>query len=446
MSADLPAAVNAHYLDHVVAAGQASAHALAASEDIVSGNGIKLIAEGTPIDAGLRGRLLEHKLRKPLEDCLQIEGDTLLDQLEPLAEALLEKHALVRALCASAQARGVPASLGALSLSPQLRSLLTVYAQSQEGRLEHTVGVSMLALGLARRLQPGDVDRHRMLAIAGLVHDIGELYIDPSYLVKGTRLAAEQWRHVVTHPLVAHRVLRDMAGAGKPIADAVLQHHERMDGFGYPNGVTGAAFSLDGQIIAAAEWLMAIVEADSSPITRARMADRLVPGEFSPALLGAVSAAAREAPDEPVELAAVPPLRDAVPRIVRLAGTLQRLSESRELIDERIAGAQPLLKEALEAGLQRALRIQASFASTGLDIHNAQQLLDDLAALNDPTVYAEITTLVGELEWRMRELERNQRLRASQMPTEDGAVIGALIDRVRGAAPVGAGEGNRTPV
>jgi len=429
MTTESPEIVNPHYLDHVVATAQS--HEIAATEDIVTGNGIKLMAKGARIDAGVRDRLLEHKLRKPLEDCVRVVDGVTGASLEAIGQALLDKHQLLRALCATQRARSAPESLAALALSVPLQSLLSVYADTQ-GRPEHAVGVAMLALSLARKLLPGDIERHRLLAVAGLVHDVGELYIDPTFLDKGTRLDADKWRHIVTHPLVGHRVLRDMAGAGSAVAAAVLLHHERLDGFGYPRNVGGDAFILDGQIVAAAEWLMALVESDPSPLTRARMADRLVPGEFSPTLLAAVAAAASAAPDEAVELSSVPPLEEAVPRIARLADTLRRFTESRGWIDERIAESGIPLRTVLEAGLQRTLRIQASFSSTGLDAHNAERLLRDMAALHDPNVYVEIVTMVGELEWRMRELERSQRLRASLLSSSERTVVTDLIGRLRG--------------
>jgi len=428
MTNEAPASVNPHYLDRVVETSQSQE--VAASEDIVTGNGIKLLAKGARIDAGVRDRLLEHKLRKPLENCVQVVGGVTVERLEATGEALLERHPLLHALCSTERARGAPASLAALSLSIPLQSLLSVYA-TPEGRLEHAVGVAMLALSLARKLLPGDIDRHRLLATAGLVHDVGELYLDPAFLQKGMRLDAEKWRHIVTHPLVGHRVLLDLAGAGPVVANAVLLHHERLDGFGYPRNVSGEMFALDGQIVAAAEWLMALVESDPSPLARARMADRLVPGEFSAQLLAAVSAAACEAQDASIELSSASPLVDAVPRIVRLAETLRRFDDSRAWIDERIAESGLALRSVLEAGLQRMLRIQASFSSTGLSAHNAEQLLRDTAALQDAHVYVEIMTLVGELEWRMRELERSQRLRASLLSVSERAVVTALIDRVR---------------
>jgi len=430
VTAESPEGVNPHYLNHVVEAS--ASNEVVAGEDIVTSQGIKLLAKGARIDAGARDRLLQHKLLKPLEDCVQVLGGDVAARIEPAGVALLDKHALLRGLCAPDRARSAPASLAALSLSLPVQSLLTVHARCLDERLGHTMGVAMIALALARRLRPGDIDNHRVLATAGLLHDVGELYIDPAYLRKDTRLAAEEWRHIASHPVVAHRVLHGMAGAGPAVADAVLLHHERLDGFGYPRGVSAEAFALNGQILAAAEWLMAVVEADASPLTRARMAAQLIPGEFDPALLDALSDMAREAPDSPIELASALPLEMAAPRVMKLAETLSRFAETRSWIDERIATAQPGLRAVLLSGLQRALRIQASFSSTGLDVHSPERLIGELAGLNDPAVYREITTLVGELEWRMRQLEREQRLRASLLTPPEQGVITELINRLKG--------------
>ena len=427
------AAVNSHYLDHVVATSRD--HEVAASEDICAGNGIKLVAKGARIDEGLRERLLDHKLDKPLEETLAIADSPATDDLGATAEALMDAHPILRAMCDPGRARSVPDSLAALVLPGPLRSLLTVYARSQGGKLDHAVGVAMIALALARRLRPGDVDHHRTVATAGLAHDVGELYIDPACFDRSTRLDATRWRHIVTHPLIAHRVLSRMEGVGAEVALAVLQHHERLDGFGYPHGIAGAEFGLDGQIVAAAEWLMALIDADSTPLLRARMAEQLIPGEFSAAVLAAVAEAAGAAPREALELSDVPPLQQAAPRVTRMAATLQRFDELRAGIERSLDSASHGLRETLSAGVQRMHRIQASFTSTGLNADNAAGLLRELAELNDPSVYAEVTTLVGELEWRLRELERSQRLRASLLPEREGAMVLALIERLRGGAP-----------
>ncbi|HEY0821664.1 MAG TPA: HD domain-containing phosphohydrolase [Rhizobacter sp.] len=424
--------VNPHYLNHVVATSQT--HDVAVSEDILTGNGIKLLAKGARVDASTRERLLRHKLAKPLEECLEIVDGLIPSRFVPIAVWLLEKHPLLNALCATEQARGIPESLGKLSLSMPMQSLLTVYGQQHRDRVDHAVGVAMLAMALARRLVPGDIGYHRTLATAGLVHDIGELYIDPALVRRDARLDPAQWRHIAAHPLIAHRVLRDMAGAGKEIANAVLLHHERLDGFGYPQGIRHDKFTLDGQILAAAEWLMGLVESGVTPLLRASMAARLVPGEFAPDLLDIVSSAARTAPDMPIELTNAPPLEQVVPRILKMAATLARFQQERAWIEEQIDAAAPPVRAVLETGLQRIQRIRASFSSTGLDADSPERIVKELAALRDARVYAEVVTLVGEMEWRLRELEREQRLRAGQLDAQGQRLITSLVARLKGTS------------
>ncbi|OUM00927.1 HD-GYP domain-containing protein [Variovorax sp. JS1663] len=430
MNANSPASVNPHYLEHVVVAA-ARGHEVETADDIISSGGTMLLVKGSRVDAAVRERLLQHKLRRPLEGCLQIADGVDPKRLGAIGEALLERYPLLRALCASGSARPAPEALAALALSVQVRSLLTIFVQIQNDRLDHAVGVAMLAMSLARRLRPDEGERHRQLAVAGLLHDVGELYIDPAYLRRDKRLDAQAWRHIVTHPLVGHRVLRDMAGAGEAVADAVLLHHERLDGFGYPRGIAGAAFTLDGQILAVAEWLMALVETDSSPLARARMASQLVPGEFSAPVLAAVSAAACAAADALPAPATAVPLVHALPRIERLAGTLQRFQEQRAWLEAKMALAAPGLHKVLEAGVRRMQRIQSSFSSTGLDAHDPERLLAEFAASGDPRLRADIMVLIDELEWRMHQCDREQRLRASLLPDADRAVVEELLDGLR---------------
>jgi HD-GYP domain-containing protein (c-di-GMP phosphodiesterase class II) len=423
--------VNPHYLDHVIHVSES--RPVQASEDIVSQNGIKLLARGAQINDRVRERLLMHKLQKPLEDCIQVTEGVMPESFGPIGEALFEQHPLLKTLCAHDLYPSAPTTLATLKLSNPVQSLLTVYAEYQSDRLKHTAGVAMLALALARRLLPGESERHRMLALAGLLHDVGELYIDPAYMRPGTPLGPPEWRHVAFHPVVGERVLRNMPGAGKDIAQAVLHHHERLDGFGYPRGVQGKALPLNGQILAAAEWLMALIENSMTPMTRASVATRLIPGEFSRELTEAVAAAAQGGPQPAAAVVAEPmPLESAIPRVIGIVETLARFQQSRPWIEQRIAAARPGLRAVLQAGLQRLLRIQTAFSSTGLDTHDPDALVAGLAEQRDAALQVELMTVVGELEWRLRELERESLLRAGLLPAADAAVMQELIGRLKG--------------
>ena len=257
-------------------------------------------------------------------------------------------------------------------------------------------------------------------------------YLDPAFLRRGAPLQAEQWRQIVSHPVIGHHVLRHLDGGGAELAELVLGHHERLDGFGYPRGVLGAALPMNGQILAAGEWLMALIETSMAPMTRASVATRLIPGEFSREITEAITAAA-QGDDAQDALAADPmPLESAIPRVVGIIGMLERFREARPWRDQRIAAARPGLRAVLEAGLQRLLRIQTAFSSTGLDTHDPDGLVASLAEQRDAKLQVELMTVVGELEWRLRELERESLLRAGLLPSEESAVMRELITRLKG--------------
>jgi len=97
------------------------------------------------------------------------------------------------------------------------------------------------------------------LLVAAAVHDIGKIAIPAAILCKPSRLTSEELALVKTHPSVGSRLLTPIVGLG-PVAAIVGQHHERMDGSGYPNGLFGDEILPEARILAVAD----VVEAMSS--------------------------------------------------------------------------------------------------------------------------------------------------------------------------------------
>jgi HD-GYP domain-containing protein (c-di-GMP phosphodiesterase class II) len=93
----------------------------------------------------------------------------------------------------------------------------------------------------------------------GLLHDIGKISIPKSILTKPGELAEEEWALIRAHTKQGYSILKD-ANLPWPAAEAALQHHERLDGSGYPNGITGDKLSLEVSILAVCD----VVEAMSS--------------------------------------------------------------------------------------------------------------------------------------------------------------------------------------
>ncbi|MFG6486474.1 HD-GYP domain-containing protein [Roseateles sp. BYS78W] len=434
MSAAPEVQANPHYLDHLAAASQT--HDVEALEDIVTPSGIKLLARGARIDASMRERLLAHKLSRPLEQCIGITAGVSPEQIGEAAQRWLDEQPLLRALCADDPGLPVTQSLPRLRLTPALNSLLRLYVQQQPDRLRHAVGVALVAKSLARRLLPGDVDLHRRVGLAGLLHDVGELYLDPACLQRGKPLQAEQWRQIVSHPVIGHRVLRDLDGGGAELAELVLSHHERLGGFGYPRGLQGEQFTAAMQALAVAEWLIGLMEQSPSAGIHASIATKLIPGEFGEPVLELLRAAARTS-GVPARLTGeAGSLVDVLPQVVYVMDVLARWRAVRGSFDERLALASPELRSLVALCRHRLLQLQASFTSAGLDADHPEKLVRELAEEED-TVRQELLSLMREFHWRIGEMEREVLLRAHQMSPDDQALVHAMLAALKGTVPTG---------
>lgn len=403
------------------------------AKDIFDGQGVKLLAKGARVDAKMRERLLAHKLAQPLEQSVQILEGVVSESLGPVAEELQGRYPLLATLCKHEFDRPVAQSLANLSLNIPVQTLLTLYADQQGGSLEHCVGVAMLSLALSRRLIPSDMERHRRIALAGLLHDVGELYIDPECLKARAPLSPENWRHIVSHPIIGYRVLRSDAVVGTAVAEIVLNHHERLDGFGYPRGVGEGELALDSQILATSEWLMALIETSEAPLSRASLVSRLMPGEFGAPLTEVLRHASGTDESLAKWMEAQTPLTALLPRLENISNILQRFDENRAWIEEQISRSERPMQRLLQQAVDRMHRIKASFSSSGMDSEAGfKRLLDGLSTQEDPFLHQEVANLIREFAWRMNELERACQLRANLLSTADAMAMRALVDKLRG--------------
>lgn len=122
----------------------------------------------------------------------------------------------------------------------------------------HQRRVGKLAEQVGRRLGMDD-DTLQGIYVGSMLHDIGKLSIPSTILTKPGALSRQEWAIIHTHPLRGHAILAD-ANLPWPVADMALQHHERLDGSGYPGGVGGAELGPEVRVLAACD----VVEAMSS--------------------------------------------------------------------------------------------------------------------------------------------------------------------------------------
>jgi putative nucleotidyltransferase with HDIG domain len=122
----------------------------------------------------------------------------------------------------------------------------------------HQKRVAKLACAIAEEMGLSK-GRSERLRLAAIVHDIGKINIPTEILIKPNRLSEPEFNIIESHPQIGHDILYGI-DFSRPIAKIVLQHHELLDGSGYPQGLTGNKIILEARILAVAD----VVEAMAS--------------------------------------------------------------------------------------------------------------------------------------------------------------------------------------
>lgn len=120
----------------------------------------------------------------------------------------------------------------------------------------HQKKVCQLAVRIAKEL---GLSREKIegIRIASLIHDIGKVGIPVTILTKPTKLSKNEFSLIQSHPQIGYEILKSLSFP-YPIAQIILQHHERWNGSGYPQGLKGEEIMLEARIIAVADVVEAI--------------------------------------------------------------------------------------------------------------------------------------------------------------------------------------------
>jgi len=162
-----------------------------------------------------------------------------------------------RALVGDLRAGDVVAAEEAF-LGARVRALMVRLAEKDASTEQHTRRVASLAVRLGEELGLAPT-RLRTLAIGGLLHDIGKLSVATSILQKPAALTEAEYGVIKRHPEWGRELLSELGGFDETVQRLVLDHHERLDGSGYPNGRTHAELDLETRILAVCDVYDALV-------------------------------------------------------------------------------------------------------------------------------------------------------------------------------------------
>jgi HD domain/GAF domain len=217
----------------------------------------------------VEGLVLTVAFDRPPDQQAQRALKTLLRQLEQAVESAM----------GTASGRSERAVIAERLLEPDF----TRYADLAE----HSREVSVIAQRFARALDlpAGQVETVR---IAALVHDVGLRLLDYERLYRRAGLSAEEMRGMAEHPVVGAAIVEPLLG--QDVAQAVLRHHERFDGKGYPSRLSGPQIPIAARILAIVDAWVAMTSQQTyqTPIPNDQAARRLrecAGSQFDPALV-----------------------------------------------------------------------------------------------------------------------------------------------------------------
>jgi HD-GYP domain-containing protein (c-di-GMP phosphodiesterase class II) len=134
-------------------------------------------------------------------------------------------------------------------LGARVRALTLRLAEKDEYTEEHTRRVALLAVQVGEELDLAP-SRLRTLAIGGLLHDVGKLSVPDAILKKPGALDEDEFAVIKRHPEWGHKLLGELGGFPDAVRRLVLDHHERLDGSGYPHRRTACELDLETRILA----------------------------------------------------------------------------------------------------------------------------------------------------------------------------------------------------
>jgi HD-GYP domain-containing protein (c-di-GMP phosphodiesterase class II) len=137
-------------------------------------------------------------------------------------------------------------------LGGRVRALLVRLGEKDPSTEGHTRRVATLAVALGERLGLPE-SRLRQLALGGLLHDIGKLSVANEILNKPAQLSDEEFAEIRRHPAAGRELLTELGGFSTLVLDLVENHHERLDGGGYPNRIPADKLDLEVRILTVAD-------------------------------------------------------------------------------------------------------------------------------------------------------------------------------------------------
>ncbi|GJQ58783.1 MAG: hypothetical protein SCALA701_15840 [Candidatus Scalindua sp.] len=146
------------------------------------------------------------------------------------------------------------------SKQPQFFSTIATLSTNNYSTTIHSINVSAMALGLCINMGFNE-KKTKEIGLAALLHDTGKIYVPNEILNAQRRLTDNEFRIIQKHPLEGYKILKG-AGFSETICQVTYQHHEKLNGFGYPKGLQTNNINNASQLVGLLDFYEAITNHD----------------------------------------------------------------------------------------------------------------------------------------------------------------------------------------
>lgn len=217
-------------------------------EDICNEFGVLLIPKGSLVKKSIADRLSGHKMEKSLDETVAL--DKLIDQqqIHSDIEALIDEYPDFKTIHTELNFSNKLKHLTSVNNIPRLlRQKLSVLKERLPDVYKRSLFSAWFGSMIASdmELEPTQIQHTYFV---GLYHDVGLLHIPPE-LVSSTKFSEQQWQTMKSHVFISKQIVENAFMYADEVSQAIVQHHERCDGTGYPRKLDGTKLNSVSQII-----------------------------------------------------------------------------------------------------------------------------------------------------------------------------------------------------
>ncbi|ENQ8066307.1 HD-GYP domain-containing protein [Vibrio parahaemolyticus] len=198
--------------------------------------GDKTLSVSSKVQRAYRSREVQHKRAKKL-----------IAEAKGLAQKLLNQTFEGKVIQVDEIESWADDMIESVFIDSDALQCVSALRQKDSYLLEHSVNVACLLVSFGKHLGL-DKDTLKQLAIGGIIHDVGKIKVDDKILHKPARLTPEEFEHMKLHQVFAGEIIVEVKGLSDVSRDVCLMHHEKLDGTGYPCGLSGDEIPIHGRM------------------------------------------------------------------------------------------------------------------------------------------------------------------------------------------------------